>query len=66
MAERAVKGAGVRLAENPAEDGQVVAEGLTRGGGRHHHGVLPGGHAVEDIGLMAVETLNAPHTQRVA
>src|SRR5437870_7506328 len=52
--------------ENPGEDGQVVAERLARGGGRNNHRVLPRGHTLKDVRLVAVQTLYAARMQGVA
>ena len=61
-----VEGPRVGVLQDAVEDGQVVAEGLARGRGRHHDRALPRRRHVVGRPLVGVEPLVAPAAEHVA
>ena len=55
-----VEGAALRRFENPLKHGQVVAQRLAAGRGRHQQHMLPVPSFLDRFGLMAVELSDAP------
>ena len=54
-----VEGAGLGVVDGGLDDGQVVAQGLARGGRGYDHQVTTGGGSGEGLGLVGIEFADA-------
>ena len=55
-----IQRAGGRLLRQPAQNGQLVAQGLTRGRTGRNHRILAGPGRLRQLGLVAIQLADAP------